>query len=62
MIESMYVFKESDKPNEPLQLVGLSLTPGARQYLNMETEEGLLVPINDATLKFYQSGFARGTP
>ncbi len=56
------VFKESDKPNEPRQLVGLSLTPGARQYLNMETEEGLLVPINDATLKFYQSGFARGTP
>ncbi len=56
------VFKESDKPNEPRQRIGLSLTPGARQYLNMETEEGLLVPINDATLKFYQSGFARGTP
>ena len=53
-----YTFKYAGGP----RLVGLSLTPGARQYLNMETEEGLLVPINDATLKFYQSGFAGETP
>lgn len=53
-----YTFKHSGGP----QLVDLSLTPGARKYLNMKAEEGMVVPINDATLKFYQSGSSGGLP
>lgn len=50
------------EPNEPRRIVGLSLTPGARKYLNMKIEGGAVVPINDATLEFYQSGSEMGMP
>jgi len=53
-----YVIKSGVKSN----LVGVSVTPGARRYLSMEIEGGKVVPINDATFKFFQSSSLGGLP